>query len=79
MKCNCIEKIYDDAITSFCCILLTFLDILGKVVCPVCDVNGRPLVAGIGSWEAICLGHRMSFCKVLLLFRECNLQPLDLS
>ena len=33
-------KRYDDAVTSFCCILLTFSDILGQVDCPACDVKG---------------------------------------
>ena len=42
-------------------------------------MNGRPLVEGIVSWEAIPLGHCVCFRKMLLMFRECTLQPLDLS
>ena len=33
------RKSYDDVVISLCCILLIFLDILGKVVCTACDVN----------------------------------------
>ena len=72
------KNIYGDAVTSFCCILLTFLDIFGKVVCPAYDVNWRPLVVGIVSLEAIPLGHCMCFREILLMFRECTLQPLKL-
>ena len=47
--------------------LLTFSDILGKVVCPGSDLKGWLLVVGIGGWEAIPLGHWMCFRKKVLI------------
>ena len=47
--------------------MLSFLDILGKVVCTAGDMHRRLLVAGIGCLESIFLGHQMCFWKIVLI------------
>ena len=77
-KSDAIEstKIHDDAVTSFCCILLTFLDITGKVFCTAHDVDEQPLAVGIGGWEAILFGNLMGFRKILLMLINCAVNVL---
>ena len=58
---------YDGVVISFCCLLFTVSDILGKVDCSARDVNGRPLAAGIEGLEEFCMCRWMCFPKIVLM------------